>query len=250
MKLTKEKNNEDLKDKKEKTEKVTKKRTTKKTDNIKEAKLTEQQKETKKITRKTTSKKNTTETTKKANSYSNLVEYYDLPYRYNQTVIKILAQTPNSIFVYWDISDSDKDQMKKKYGPNVFNDTIPILIVHNQTTHSTFEIEINDFANSWYIKTPTSDCIFTIELGRKKIPNRNDTNINTLDNKLHITTSNNLTSPNDHFLTETLYQNIYFKNVKTNEIEEIKISDLKPISQIYEYFEKDILNNPSSNFKI
>lgn len=246
MKLTKEKNNEDLNNKKEKAEKITKKRTTKKTNNIKETKLTTSKKETKK----TTSTKNTTEKTKKNNSYSNLVEYYDLPYRYNQTVIKILAQTPNSIFVYWDISDSDKEQMIKNYGPNVFNDTIPILIVHNQTTHSTFEIEINDFANSWYLKTPTSDCIFTIELGRKKIPNRNETNINTLDNKIHITTSNNLTSPNDHFLTETLYQNIYFKNIKTNEIEEIKISDLKPISQIYECLQKDILTNPSSNFKI
>ena len=38
-------------------------------------------------------------------------EYYDLPYRYNQTVIKILAQTPHALFIYWDISDDDRNQM-------------------------------------------------------------------------------------------------------------------------------------------
>ena len=36
----------------------------------------------------------------KNNKYSQIVEYYDLPYRYNQTVIKILAQTPHYILGY------------------------------------------------------------------------------------------------------------------------------------------------------
>ena len=40
-----------------------------------------------------------------------VVEYYDLPYRYNQTVVKVLAQTPTTLFIYWDISDDDR----KKY---------------------------------------------------------------------------------------------------------------------------------------
>lgn len=44
----------------------------------------------------------------------------------------------------------------------------PILLVHNQTLNYSFEIEIDDFTNSWYLHTPTSDCIFNIELGRKK----------------------------------------------------------------------------------
>ena len=49
----------------------------------------------------------------KNNKHSQIVEYYDLPYRYNQTVIKILAQTPHSIFIYWDISDADRMQWSK-----------------------------------------------------------------------------------------------------------------------------------------
>ena len=30
---------------------------------------------------------------------STILEYYDLPYRYNQTTVKILAQTPSILFV-------------------------------------------------------------------------------------------------------------------------------------------------------
>ena len=36
-------------------------------------------------------------------------------------------------FVYWDISDSDKENYIKNYGEFFFNDTKPVLIVHNET---------------------------------------------------------------------------------------------------------------------
>ena len=45
-----------------------------------------------------------------------LSEYYDLPYFYGQTVVKILAQTPNTLFVYWDISEKDREKFKQEFG--------------------------------------------------------------------------------------------------------------------------------------
>lgn len=81
----------------------------------------------------------------------NIVEYYDLPYRYNQTVVKILAQTPNILFVYWDISDTDRNNFISQYGENFFNNTIPVLLIINKTMNYSYEIQINDFANSWYL---------------------------------------------------------------------------------------------------
>ena len=168
----------------------------------------------------------------KNNKYSQIVEYYDLPYRYNQTVIKILAQTPHSIFIYWDISDADRHAMEQKYGDRFFYETKPILLVHNQTLNYSFEIEIDDFTNSWYLHTPTSDCVFNIELGRKKIPNCNNINIDTDDHVLHIASSNTIESPNDHVLKDTLNKPVYFKNIKTNELEERKVSNLNAIQNL------------------
>ena len=45
-----------------------------------------------------------------------ILEYYDLPYKYNKTVIKALAQNPNTLFVYWEISDEDIHNLKENYG--------------------------------------------------------------------------------------------------------------------------------------
>ncbi len=183
----------------------------------------------------------------KLNPTAHISEYYDLPYRYNQTIIKILAQTPHAIFIYWDISDADRAEMIKKYGNNFFNETKPILLVHNKTQNYSFEVEIDDFANSWYLRTPTSNCVFNIELGRKPISNTN-VNFENNDNVLHITSSNTIVSPNDHILNGNNI--VYFKNIKTNETTEKCVSDLKPIYNIYDLYEDDYINNPSSNFKI
>lgn len=188
------------------------------------------------------------------NKNTQIVEYYDLPYRYNQTVIKILAQTPHSIFIYWDVSDSDKKSMTEKYGDNFFNETKPILLVHNETLNYSFEVEIDDFTNSWYLRTPTSNCVFNIELGRKKISNQNNTAFDSNDNVLHITSSNTIESPNDHVLKDSLNKTVYFKNIKTNELEEKNVSNLEAIKNIYNIFEfygnNEFETNPSSNFKI
>src|SRR5699024_5183057 len=69
------------------------------------------------------------------------VEYYDLPSTYNETVVKILAQTPTTLFIYWDISDSDKKLYIEQYGEDFFNTTKPILIVRNKTMNYSFEVE-------------------------------------------------------------------------------------------------------------
>lgn len=188
----------------------------------------------------------------KINENAKPIEYYDLPYRYNQTVIKILAQTPHSIYIYWDISDDDRNKMIEKYGENLFYDTKPVLLVHNKTQNYSFEVEVDDFTNSWYLRTPTSNCVFNIELGRKKISNDNNIQFDSSDNILHISSSNNIESPNDHILNESFNTPIYFKNIRTNELEERKISNLSSIKNLYKEFDfnDEFIHNPSSDSKI
>ena len=119
----------------------------------------------KKATSKTTTKK-AIKSSAKSKVRAEVVEYYDLPYRYNETIVKILYQTPDTLFVYWDISDKDRENYVKEYGENFFNITRPVLIVHNDTMNYSFEIPINDFANSWYLHINDSKCDYRVELGR------------------------------------------------------------------------------------
>lgn len=178
----------------------------------------------KEVTTSSKSKKTTTTKTK-STAKPMLAEYYDLPYRYNETVVKILAQTPTTLFVYWDISDEDKNTLLNIHGENMFYETRPILIVHNTTKNYSFEIEINDFANSWYIRTQEPDCNYVIELGRRVI--------NKPEEYIYINSSNNMTSPNNHILFEkTDLGNVLFRNVKTNVLSSKDFGSLRFINDI------------------
>lgn len=161
----------------------------------------------------------------------NIVESYDLPYRYNETIVKILYQTPNTLFVYWDIADSDRENYIKQYGENFFNITRPVLIIHNDTMHYNFEIPINDFANSWYLHINDSKCDYRVELGRrpnyynKEVSKEIEEKIKT--DYIYVSTSNEIESPNDHVLFSTNENNtIKIRNVKTSNEKSISLFEI------------------------
>ena len=172
-----------------------------------------------------------------------VVEYYDLPYRYNQTVVKILAQTPNILFVYWDISDYDRNNFVSQYGEDFFNNTVPVLLVINKTMNYSYEVQINDFANSWYLHVNDANCEYQVELGRRNKENHQ----NYYSNYYYVTTSNNLDMPNDHILLDNIPHNVLFKNVKTQELVEKPIANIEFLKEFaknkefYKYF-KELLN--------
>lgn len=172
-----------------------------------------------------TQKKKSTKSSKKATP---ILEYYDLPYRYNETVVKILAQTPKKLFIYWDISDEDRNNYIKKFGNEFFNNTKPVLIVHNDSMNYTFEVEINDFANCWYLDVNDSKCKYTIELGRRS----KSQNYYIPNNYMYVTSSNIIESPNDHILFEKQANTVYFRNVKNNITHSKNIANMSFITKI------------------
>ena len=210
---------------------------------------------------KATAKKKVTKTTKRTTSKKekvNLIEYYDLPTSYNKTVIKLLAQTPNTLFVYWELSLDDVERFKNQYGDNFFETTKPVLIVHNDSLNYSFEVEINDFANSWYLHVNDAKSDYRIEIGRRPIHNIS----NIKEDYIYITSSNEIESPNDRILFDKSQKMVYFKNTKTNKKigKDVSISFIKNMGKVYniydlykEFYNKENidelydLSNPSSN---
>lgn len=197
------------------------------------------------------------------NKFVNVLEYYDLPTRYNETVVKILAQTPKVLFVYWDISDEDRNKYIEKYGKYYFNDSYPVLLVHNKTLNYTEEVEINDFANSWYISIPDSRCEYSITLARRfkeyvrrnpDMPHKED-----IDLAVPVSSSNDLFMPNDHVLLDEIKPEVKYRNVKTNEESYKSITHILKDNNLVDFYDlyKEIyqtsdvsnffsLDNPSS----
>lgn len=234
---------------------VNKKETAKKSTSKSKVSASKSTKKTVPTTKKATSKKSPSK--KIVNKKVDILEYYDLPYRYNQTIVKVLSQTPKTLFVYWDISDNDKKNYIKQYGESFFETTKPVLIIHNTTLNYSFEIEINDFANCWYFNVNDEKCEYLVELGRR--PKTDNTSIP--NNYLHITFSNKIESPNGHILFEKEQKTLFYRNVKTNETYSKDVANLqfiKHFGRIYNIYEmyKEIykkedltnLNNPSSKF--
>lgn len=239
----------------------------KKTEELKPKKIkknnkVEKKENIKKVSTKTNKKKQTT-TKKIATSSKQTIkppkkkkavikfqtEYYDLPHKYDKTIVTVLSQTPTTLFVYWEMSDDIQNEFKKLYGDNFFEVTKPILIVYNDTLNYSFEIEINDFANSWYIHINDPDCNYRVELGRKPLPIANQNFENNIEqnqeNKhlyipyyIYISSSNNMTTPNNKILFN-FDQNITFRNIKSGNTFEKNIQDFKFITNlgIYEFNE-------------
>lgn len=250
---------------------TTKKAATSKTATAKKV-STSKAKTTKKSSKSTTAKKATT--SKKAISKKVSVlsdkkfsaEYYDLPFRYNQTVVKILAQTPKNLFVYWEISDEDREKLKNQYGEYFFEITKPVLIIYNETLNYTFEIDIDDFANSWYLHVDDSNSEYKVELGRRPIPvnysyipdydiEKNGPIEELKTPYFYISSSNELDAPNDRILFNKISK-VYFRNVKTNELIEKDISDFPNIYKdgifiniykLYQELYKEEIKNDSFN---
>ena len=209
-----------------------------------------------------------------------LLEYYDLPYRYNETVVRILAQTPKRVFVYWDISDKDREKYIETFGENFFNDTYPVLLLYNEDKKYIKEIVVNDFANSWYIDIDNPKTKYSVQLGRKfknkpqiiNIAKMEEEKIDLQNDYLPLVNSNKIEAPNDRVLFDRFSKMVKFRNVKTGQetvkdlgsfVEKIsKAYDAPAFKEIFKQMNKDTRiendrldidnptsGNPTSTFK-
>lgn len=131
-------------------------------------------------------------------------EYFDVPYRYNETCIKLIFQTPHMLFAFWDVSDNDEKMFIEKYGKQSYYNSKIYLEVTNLSNGKSFEIDVGPFAKNWYIHIDEPNCKYMVKLCRKV---NNDI--------LNITQSNSLQVPTDapHFPANTTFNfvNIYTK---------------------------------------
>lgn len=109
-------------------------------------------------------------------------EYYDLPIKYDQTLIRLLVQSPTRMYAYWEVSDDTMKYFSNNF--HNYSDCTPALKITNITKNYSYIIPVDPFANNYYIDVKDTGCDYKIELGRTK------------NNEfLNIYTSNNVTMP-------------------------------------------------------
>ena len=87
-------------------------------------------------------------------------EYYELPSKYNKTIVRLLVQSPTRMFVYWEI---DEDLVKYFESTKTnYSSTKPVLKVKNITMNYSYDIPIDPFINNYYIDVKDPDCEYQV----------------------------------------------------------------------------------------
>jgi hypothetical protein len=97
----------------------------------------------------------------------------DIPDSYNDTYMRAMTRDPEWLFVYWEISEAFRNSLKSKMGDAAFESAKKLLrlcdvtdIDYNGTNAQHYvDIEINDYANNWYIHVPESGRAYVVEYG-------------------------------------------------------------------------------------
>jgi hypothetical protein len=127
-----------------------------------------------------------------------------------------------------------------------------VLIVYNDTLNYSFEVTIDDFANSWYLHIDDANCEYHVELGRKPINHAQQYNQSVyIPYYIYITSSNEMASPNNRIIFD-FNKTIKFKNVKTGQIIEKDINQFKFITNYGIFSIQDLYKYlyPNENFEV
>ncbi len=149
-------------------------------------------------------------------------EYYELPQKYNRTVIRLLVQSPTRMFVYWEVSDDTIREFNNRY--HNYSDCIAVLKITNLTHHYSYQVPVSPFANNYYLEVEDSGCEYQVELGRMA------------QNKfVNLYTSNVAIVPSSHPIYQSaISDEIIFANyLCISNIKKIKLYGLK---EQYKYF--------------
>lgn len=95
----------------------------------------------------------------------------EIPRSYGDTRIVAMARDPYWLFVYWEIGETFKDEVRRRHGQQAWDAARLVLRVYDATnlyfyeSRQAMEITINNFASNWYIHTGQPNHSYLVELG-------------------------------------------------------------------------------------
>lgn len=99
----------------------------------------------------------------------------ELPRRYGEDRLVLLARDPYWLFAYWELSATKQEKFEEIYGSGSWKASRPILRLYDVTgiedfqgynAHYFVDIPINDEADNWYIEVGKPNRTFCVDLGR------------------------------------------------------------------------------------
>lgn len=100
---------------------------------------------------------------------------YPFPSFYNRDCLVLMLRDPYWIYAYWELTGSLLNYYRKKYHSRGWDDSISLLRVYRfppgvgelESPEGTFDIELDPWANNWYIPAGVPHRTYQVELGRQ-----------------------------------------------------------------------------------
>ncbi|MDI6632394.1 MAG: DUF4912 domain-containing protein [Bacillota bacterium] len=98
----------------------------------------------------------------------------ELPRRYGEDRLVLLARDPHWLFAYWEISATKQEEFSARYGPEAWRSSRPFLRLYDVTgiefqgnnANTYVDIAINDESDNWYLEVGQPNRTFCVDLGR------------------------------------------------------------------------------------
>ncbi len=96
----------------------------------------------------------------------------DISYQYDQDKIVLQVRDPHWLHAYWELRNQTIEGLRQRLGDGFLRARrvlrvydVTNVIFNGSNANSFFDIQINDFANSWYINTNGPGRVFCVDLG-------------------------------------------------------------------------------------
>jgi len=96
----------------------------------------------------------------------------DLPYQYDRDRMILQVRDPRWIHAYWEVAASTIERLKNELREDFFNAKsllrvydVSDIIFNGENAHRFFDIQVNEFANNWYINTEGPDRSWCVDFG-------------------------------------------------------------------------------------
>jgi hypothetical protein len=106
------------------------------------------------------------------NTYSVAAKPQELPSSYDQDKIILQVRDPRWLHTYWELKDRTVQSLKNKLGDDFYRAKkvlrvydVTNIMFNGSNANRFFDIQVNDFANSWYVDTAGPGRAWCVDLG-------------------------------------------------------------------------------------
>ena len=90
---------------------------------------------------------------------------FDFPSGYGDNRIVLMVRDPHWVFAYWEVNEKRRREIRAEIGEAAFSKTKEHLRVYDTENWSFFDIEVTGGARNWYIKVPSPNRTYCVDIG-------------------------------------------------------------------------------------